>query len=211
MTDDRIASVSRLLAELGPVELSTGQMVDPRAFKHVPHPLAAHAAALEGVFREDLPEGIRDELWARLVAAALIPELGVPVTLARGAHNSAFAVTVDGLSANEDALPDRKVSARPELVAELCVDVLSGRPPAPSGEGCSRPSVQEAGLSALAGRLVSVLLQSGGEVSGRVLSVSEGMLALVSGETLLAVPFGSVLYLETSQLTADEMAASDPL
>lgn len=214
------------IAGCGPVLLSTDQLRNARAFKHVAHPLQVHTEMFVAGMGADTGDAltcdaglVREEVWARLVAEQLVPVLDVEVTLAAGPYNSAWARYVDGLSDNDAALPSLEVCVDGDVVGMLFADVagvtLSGAPvggadgvetlPDATVTGEVR-SVLTAGVAGLVGRRVEIVFVSSAEPLVGVFAgvAADGTYAVWAGDGLYVVRSESVAHLWTCQLTAAE-------
>lgn len=226
VTDASRDAVVASVAATGGVELTCDQLRDPRAFKHVAHPLQHHLEAFcaaAGIDRTAPSEpgapcvwDIAERAWALLVQRHLLPRLHVDVVLATGPYNSAYARYVDGLLHNDDRLDDapvRSVTATGDDVAAAFCDVAAGVtatcPPS------HRASTLTAGLTGLVGRRVEVRLGGDGDDDqfGRLLAVTDD--AFVLGDdrddtSVLVVPRDRVRTVCTRQLTEAEFGALFP-
>lgn len=210
MTRDN-QNISANIIECGPVLLSTEDLRNPRAFKHRQHPLSAHldAYCMSVETPSPLAIDICDTVWRNLVAEHLVPRVSVPITLAHGAYNSAYARLIDGLTENEEALAHLEVSVPAHLVAAAFLEAsTSPHPIEPAHPVSHRPSLLENGLAALAGRYIEITFQGAVDgIVGRCLACKEGTLILASSDTLHVIPVPAIAYASTMQCTIDEVDA----
>jgi branched-subunit amino acid ABC-type transport system permease component len=194
----------------GSVVVSTSDLVNPRAFKHRDHPLARHADAFAAATGcSDDIWALRDSAWRNLVINHLLDTLGVSVHLTAGSYNSAYARFVDGLTNNEDVLPNTEVVVPAEAVAaafSAAVVATVETELAPTAAGAApRASTIADGLTALIGRRVEVtFLGTVDGLVGRLIAVHPGALVVAASEMLTVVPLGAVACVATWQLTDDE-------
>jgi hypothetical protein len=200
------AQLSDLVA-CGPVTLSTAELTDPRAFKHRDHPLTHHTevfTAMAGPSSGDTAWELQDRVWRYLVATVLVPELPVPVKLAAGSYNSAYAHLVDGLTNNERSLDFHSAVVPAETVAAAFTAAAAGTLPAEELPVTRRSTVRD-GLGALVGRQVTVTFAGPtGELTGCLVAVHPDAIVVLSEESIVVVPLGALAYLSSWQLTADE-------
>lgn len=210
-TEEQIAAATARVAACGPVECSTEDLVNPRAFKHQRHPIQRHFDALVEVLASTGETWrLRDAAWRRIVALELLPALGSEVQLAAGSYNSAYARFINGLTDNEAQLPHKYVQVPAEVVAAHCIAAALGSeiPASPVGE---RPSVAEAGGSALVGRSVEVglLTEALEPIVGRLRAYLSDVIVVDANERLVVIPLHAVAYCATSQRTSTEDAWAD--
>ena len=222
MIPDNISpAVLTVLSSVGPVELCTEHLIDPRAFKHIPHPLAEHTELLSGlastasipVFDGDV-WALRDAVWRFLVSHHLLPRLGHPVSLAHGPYNSAYARFIAGLTENEEALPHLTVSVGADVVAAAFLICSAAPPPNDSSAEAPhtppRTSTITHGLAGLLGRRVELLCTGQrSEATGRLIAVHQDILVLLDRGVLTVLPSSAIAQITTIQLTADEAYSAE--
>jgi hypothetical protein len=182
------------------VTVTTDHLSNPRAFKHVDHPLEPYVGHLDEAERWT----VRDAVWRWVVATWLVPRLCVPVQLAEGSYNSAWARYVNGLTENADAIEWTSVEVPSQVICEA-IDRASAGDALDVEYASVAVTAPEPGISGVVGRYVECSVGNDAtSLQGRVLWVEDGWLALRTDEEIMYVPERAVTYLRTSQFRPDE-------
>jgi hypothetical protein len=183
------------------VTVTTDHLSNPRAFKHVDHPLEPYVGHLDEAERWT----VRDAVWRWVVATWLVPRLCVPVQLAEGSYNSAWARYINGLTENADAIEWTSVEVPSQVICEA-IDRASAGDALDVEHASVAVTAPEPGISGVVGRYVECSVgHDATSLQGRVLWVEDGWLALRTDEEIMYVPERAVTYLRTSQFRPDEV------
>lgn len=182
------------------VTVTTDHLSNPRAFKHVDHPLDPYVGHLDEAERW----AVRDAVWRWVVTTWLVPRLRVPVQLAEGSYNSTWARFVDGLTENVDALEWVSVDVPSHDICDAIDRAQAGAldiEHVPAAAAATEP-----GIGGVVGRYVECGVGDGASaLQGRVLWVEHGWFALRTDEEIMYVPERAITYLRTNQLRPDEI------
>lgn len=207
------SAVVERLRDCGPVTLCSEHLTNPRAFKYTPHPLTEHFDALS-CFLGDGSWRLRDKVWRILVETHLVPVLNCTVELGAGSYNSALAVTVDGLSDNDDIIQYCEVVADGDAIVNAFLHAVGavdscGDTPSDTEPPRLALSTVEHTMAGLIGRRVEVTLHGAEPVAGRVLAWRDGALVLRRYDGIAVVPAANIILVSTHQLISDELDITD--